>query len=77
MCAMQLQSIVRINNLIGLNMAPLLCFFQLKSLRRLIQQTFKQFAVLSEKDCVFRFFETLSKVWRFDQEQLKCALGVS
>ncbi|KAI0236774.1 Focal adhesion kinase 1 [Lamellibrachia satsuma] len=49
--------------------------YKLKQLRRLIQQTFKQFAVLSEEECVFRFFETLSKVWRFDQEQLKCELG--
>ena len=32
---------------------------------------------LSECECVYKFFETLSLVSRFDQEKFKCALGVS
>ena len=50
---------------------------QPKHLRKLIQHTFKQYAPLSEEECVFKFFEVLSQVWRFDQERFKCALGVS
>ncbi len=50
---------------------------QPKQLRKLIQHTFKQYAPLSEEECVFQFFEVLAQVWRFDQERFKCALGVS
>ena len=50
---------------------------QSKTLRKLIQQTFKQFAPLSEEECVFKFFETLMLVWKFQEERYKCALGVS
>ena len=55
----------------------ILFVFQPKHLRKLIQHTFKQYAPLSEEECVFKFFEVLSQVWRFDQERFKCALGVS
>ena len=50
---------------------------QPKNLRKMIQHMFKEYSLLSEEECVFKFFETLSKVWRFDQETFKCALGVS
>lgn len=50
---------------------------QPKQLRKLIQQTFKQYSNLLEEECVFKFFEVVSLVWRFDQERFKCALGVS
>jgi focal adhesion kinase 1 len=50
---------------------------QSKHLRKLVQHTFKSYATLSEEECVFKFFETLATVWRFDQELFKCALGVS
>ncbi|XP_038056830.1 focal adhesion kinase 1-like isoform X2 [Patiria miniata] len=46
-----------------------------KNLRKLILQYFKQFANLNEEQCVFKFFEVLSKIHRFDHEKFKCALG--
>ena len=52
-------------------------YFQSKSLRKLIQQHFRLYAQLSESECVYRFFDTLSTVNKFKQERFKCALGVS
>lgn len=46
-----------------------------KTLRKLIQQHFKQYAQLSEHECVYKFFETLSTVCKFKQERFKCQLG--
>ncbi|XP_072170452.1 focal adhesion kinase 1-like isoform X2 [Diadema setosum] len=46
-----------------------------KNLRKLILQYFRQFANLNEEQCVFKFFEVLSSVHRFDHEKFKCALG--
>uniref|UniRef100_A0A0L8GY73 non-specific protein-tyrosine kinase n=2 Tax=Octopus bimaculoides TaxID=37653 RepID=A0A0L8GY73_OCTBM len=46
-----------------------------KNLRRLIQNRFKTYSSLSETECVFKFFETLSTVTKFNQERFKCALG--
>ncbi|PVD22981.1 hypothetical protein C0Q70_16241 [Pomacea canaliculata] len=46
-----------------------------KALRKLIQNTFRQFAQLSESECVFKFFDTLFQVNSFNQERFKCALG--
>ncbi|XP_073728323.1 focal adhesion kinase 1 isoform X5 [Misgurnus anguillicaudatus] len=48
-----------------------------KSLRKLIQQTFKQFANLNDEQCILGFFEILSPIYRFDKECFKCALGSS
>ncbi|XP_073780631.1 focal adhesion kinase 1 isoform X9 [Danio rerio] len=48
-----------------------------KSLRKLIQQTFKQFANLNNEQCMLKFFEILSPIYRFDKECFKCALGSS
>uniref|UniRef100_A0A8C1HVL0 non-specific protein-tyrosine kinase n=1 Tax=Cyprinus carpio carpio TaxID=630221 RepID=A0A8C1HVL0_CYPCA len=50
---------------------------QAKSLRKLIQQTFKQFANLNDEQCILKFFEILSPIYRFDKECFKCALGSS
>ena len=46
-----------------------------KLLRKLIQQHFKKYAVMSEVECTFKFFEILKSVYRFDQERYRCALG--
>uniref|UniRef100_A0A4W3JHI4 Focal adhesion kinase 1 n=1 Tax=Callorhinchus milii TaxID=7868 RepID=A0A4W3JHI4_CALMI len=48
-----------------------------KTLRKLIQQTFRQFANLNEEQSILKFFEILSPVYRFDKECFKCALGSS
>ncbi|XP_051577736.1 focal adhesion kinase 1-like isoform X3 [Myxocyprinus asiaticus] len=48
-----------------------------KSLRKLIQHTFKQFANLNDEQCILKFFEILSPIYRFDKECFKCALGSS
>ena len=48
-----------------------------KPLRKLIQQNFKKYAVLGDLECMFKFFEILKSVYRFDQERYRCALGVS
>ncbi|RXN31702.1 focal adhesion kinase 1-like isoform X5 [Labeo rohita] len=48
-----------------------------KPLRKLIQQTFKQFANLNDEQCIIKFFEILSPIYRFDKECFKCALGSS
>ncbi|KAL4235721.1 putative serine/threonine protein phosphatase [Mactra antiquata] len=46
-----------------------------KNLRKAIQQHFKVYAQLSESECVYKFFDTLYRVNRFNQERFKCALG--
>uniref|UniRef100_A0A3P8XGL5 non-specific protein-tyrosine kinase n=1 Tax=Esox lucius TaxID=8010 RepID=A0A3P8XGL5_ESOLU len=51
--------------------------FKNYSLLKLIQQTFKQFANLNDEQCIHKFFEILSPVYRFDKECFKCALGSS
>eukprot|EP00063_Salmo_salar_P082759 XP_014057594.1 PREDICTED: focal adhesion kinase 1-like [Salmo salar] len=48
-----------------------------KPLRKLIQQTFKQFANLNDEQSIHKFFEILSPIYRFDKECFKCALGSS
>lgn len=48
-----------------------------KALRKLIQQHFKKVAVLSELECMYKFFDLLRAHYRFDQERFICALGVS
>ncbi|XP_069128415.1 LOW QUALITY PROTEIN: focal adhesion kinase 1-like [Argopecten irradians] len=46
-----------------------------KTLRKLIQFHFKQYAQLTENECVYKFFETLKTVYKFEQERFNCALG--
>ncbi|XP_056335550.1 protein tyrosine kinase 2aa isoform X4 [Danio aesculapii] len=48
-----------------------------KTLRKQIQQTFKQFANLNDEQSVLKFFEILAPVYRFDKECFRCALGSS
>ncbi|XP_028316392.1 protein tyrosine kinase 2aa isoform X2 [Gouania willdenowi] len=48
-----------------------------KTLRKLIQQTFKQVANLNDEQCIFKFLETLAPIYRYDKECFKCALGSS
>ncbi|KAF4101900.1 protein-tyrosine kinase 2-beta isoform X1 [Onychostoma macrolepis] len=45
-----------------------------KQLRKLIQQTFQQFALLKEEQCIIKFFETLSVFSSFDEEVFPCEL---
>uniref|UniRef100_A0A8D2ZY70 Focal adhesion kinase 1 n=1 Tax=Scophthalmus maximus TaxID=52904 RepID=A0A8D2ZY70_SCOMX len=48
-----------------------------KTLRKLIQQTFKQVANLNDEQCILKFLEILAPVYRYDKECFKCALGSS
>ncbi|KAK7152562.1 hypothetical protein R3I93_010706 [Phoxinus phoxinus] len=45
-----------------------------KHLRKLIQQTFQQFALLKEEQCIMKFFETLSVFSSFEEEVFPCEL---
>uniref|UniRef100_A0A8C2WIG4 Focal adhesion kinase 1 n=1 Tax=Cyclopterus lumpus TaxID=8103 RepID=A0A8C2WIG4_CYCLU len=48
-----------------------------KTLRKLIQQTFKQVANLNDEQCILKFLEILTPIYRYDKECFKCALGSS
>ncbi|XP_041665075.1 protein tyrosine kinase 2aa isoform X3 [Cheilinus undulatus] len=48
-----------------------------KTLRKLIQQTFKQVANLNDEQCILKFLEVLAPIYRYDKECFKCALGSS
>ncbi|XP_056273507.1 protein tyrosine kinase 2aa isoform X7 [Pseudoliparis swirei] len=48
-----------------------------KTLRKLIQQTFKQVANLNDEQCILKFLEILAPIYRYDKECFKCALGSS
>ncbi|XP_015213508.1 protein-tyrosine kinase 2-beta isoform X1 [Lepisosteus oculatus] len=45
-----------------------------KHLRKMIQQTFQQYATLKEDECIAKFFETLSSVSSFEEEVYPCEL---
>ncbi|KAM8832488.1 protein tyrosine kinase 2 beta, b isoform 1-T6 [Spinachia spinachia] len=45
-----------------------------KQLRKLIQQTFQQYATLKEEDCMIKFFETLKEFINYDEEVFPCEL---
>ncbi|XP_044233423.1 protein tyrosine kinase 2 beta, b [Thunnus albacares] len=45
-----------------------------KQLRKLIQQTFQQYATLKEDDCMVKFFETLKEFVSYDEEVFPCEL---
>ncbi|XP_020494519.1 protein tyrosine kinase 2 beta, b isoform X2 [Labrus bergylta] len=45
-----------------------------RQLRKLIQQTFQQYATLKEDDCMVKFFETLREFIRYDEEAFPCEL---
>lgn len=38
---------------------------------------YRQYAQNSDEECVFKFFETLANVWRFDHEIFPCSIGVA
>ncbi|XP_049585760.1 focal adhesion kinase 1 isoform X7 [Syngnathus scovelli] len=48
-----------------------------KTLRKHIQQTFKQFANLNDEESIHKFFDIISPIYHFDKECFKCALGSS
>ncbi|KAM7367967.1 hypothetical protein PAMP_014226 [Pampus punctatissimus] len=45
-----------------------------RQLRKLIQQTFQQYATLKEDDCMVKFFETLKDFISYDEEVFPCEL---
>ncbi|KAJ0026901.1 hypothetical protein NQD34_017901 [Periophthalmus magnuspinnatus] len=45
-----------------------------KQLRKMIQQTFLQYASLKEDDCMIKFFETLRDCFSYDEEVFPCEL---
>ncbi|XP_005914473.1 protein tyrosine kinase 2 beta, b [Haplochromis burtoni] len=45
-----------------------------RPLRKMIQQTFQQFATLKEDDCMIKFFETLKDFVSYDEEAFPCEL---
>ncbi|KAM4633527.1 protein tyrosine kinase 2 beta, b isoform 2-T2 [Polymixia lowei] len=45
-----------------------------KQLRKLIQQTFQQYATLKEEECMVKFFETLREFISYDEEVYPCEL---
>ncbi|XP_053743221.1 protein tyrosine kinase 2 beta, b isoform X1 [Synchiropus splendidus] len=45
-----------------------------KQLRKLIQQTFQQYATMKEDDCMIKFFETLREVVSYEEEVFPCEL---
>uniref|UniRef100_A0A673BUP8 non-specific protein-tyrosine kinase n=1 Tax=Sphaeramia orbicularis TaxID=375764 RepID=A0A673BUP8_9TELE len=49
-------------------------FFPQQHLRKLIQQTFQQYATLKEDDCMVKFFETLRDFINYDEEVFPCEL---
>ena len=56
--------------------ACVLCAPQAKTLRKLIQQTFKQFANMNDEQSILHFLSILAPVQHFHQEYFTCALGV-
>lgn len=54
-----------------------LLVIQSRHLRKLIQQTFQQYATLKEDDCIIKFFETLKEFVNYDEEVFPCELVVS
>ncbi|NXS86730.1 FAK2 kinase, partial [Erpornis zantholeuca] len=49
---------------------------QPKQLRKMIQQTFQQYALLREEECVLKFLHTLATFAPIDQESFRCQLVV-
>lgn len=50
---------------------------QSRQLRKLIQQTFQQYATLKEDECMVKFFQTLKDFVSYDEEVFPCELVVS
>lgn len=49
---------------------------KIKTIRKLVQQHFKKYAALGDRECMLKFFEVLKTIYRFDQETFQCSLGV-
>uniref|UniRef100_A0A8D0GVA5 non-specific protein-tyrosine kinase n=1 Tax=Sphenodon punctatus TaxID=8508 RepID=A0A8D0GVA5_SPHPU len=47
---------------------------QPKQFRKMIQQTFQQYALLREEECILKFLSTLSSFAHIDQESYRCEL---
>uniref|UniRef100_A0A663EAI0 non-specific protein-tyrosine kinase n=1 Tax=Aquila chrysaetos chrysaetos TaxID=223781 RepID=A0A663EAI0_AQUCH len=47
---------------------------QPKQFRKMIQQTFQQYALLREEECILKFLHTLSTFANIDQESYRCEL---
>ncbi|NXK13564.1 FAK2 kinase, partial [Herpetotheres cachinnans] len=45
-----------------------------KQFRKMIQQTFQQYALLREEECILKFLHTLSSFANIDQESYRCEL---
>uniref|UniRef100_A0A8C4W9F4 Protein-tyrosine kinase 2-beta n=1 Tax=Gopherus evgoodei TaxID=1825980 RepID=A0A8C4W9F4_9SAUR len=45
-----------------------------KQLRKMIQQTFQQYALLREEECIIKFLHTLASFANIDQESFRCEL---
>ncbi|XP_074751488.1 protein-tyrosine kinase 2-beta isoform X2 [Athene noctua] len=45
-----------------------------KQFRKMIQQTFQQYALLREEECILKFLHTLSTFTNIDQESYRCEL---
>ncbi|NXJ85483.1 FAK2 kinase, partial [Trogon melanurus] len=45
-----------------------------KQFRKMIQQTFQQYALLREEECIIKFFHTLATFANIDQESYRCEL---
>lgn len=50
---------------------------QPKQFRKMIQQTFQQYALLREEECILKFLHTLATFANIDQESYRCELIVS
>uniref|UniRef100_A0A8C5E8M7 non-specific protein-tyrosine kinase n=1 Tax=Gouania willdenowi TaxID=441366 RepID=A0A8C5E8M7_GOUWI len=79
--AMQLGSIIKFMHCfrkeVGLDLffpEQLINSMKSKQLRKLIQQTFQQYATLKEDDCMLKFFETLRDFVNYDEEVFPCEL---
>uniref|UniRef100_A0A803TVM7 non-specific protein-tyrosine kinase n=1 Tax=Anolis carolinensis TaxID=28377 RepID=A0A803TVM7_ANOCA len=60
-------------------LCPLISFYfpvhlQPKQFRKMIQQTFQQYAALREEECIMKFLGTLSTFADIDQESYRCEL---
>ncbi|XP_041341222.1 protein-tyrosine kinase 2-beta-like, partial [Pyrgilauda ruficollis] len=46
-----------------------------RQLRKMIQQTFQQYALLREEECILKFLHTLASFAPIDQESFRCQLA--
>lgn len=51
--------------------------FKAKNIKKSIIKGVKAYENLNETDCMLKFFEKLYIVWKFNEENFNCNLGVS